>query len=218
MVGSFGFFEEVKQGIDNGKSVSVPLGAHFKVSLKDCLLNDWDMERMSIWRIQIMPKIIISRDVMFNESLMYKDTLKGVGAAYSGKEVEFEVELQGSKSKENNYLPARYRDEGNVSLSRPSRSKVDDMAAYAFAIAEKEDTHEPITFHEAINSSEKDEWVHAMEEEMSSLMKNHTWEWSINTWSEAGKHASGCLIKDGIEGILKTNVQSIQAGSSGVYT
>ncbi|GKA08193.1 retrovirus-related pol polyprotein from transposon TNT 1-94 [Tanacetum coccineum] len=30
-------------------------------------------------------------------SLMYKDTLKGAGAADSGKEVEFEVELQGSR-------------------------------------------------------------------------------------------------------------------------
>ncbi|GJX81811.1 retrovirus-related pol polyprotein from transposon TNT 1-94 [Tanacetum coccineum] len=39
-----------------------------------------------------------------------------------------------------------------------------------------EDTHEPITFQEVINSSEKDEWVRAMEEEMSSLKKNHTWE------------------------------------------
>ncbi|GKG52852.1 hypothetical protein Tco_0549964, partial [Tanacetum coccineum] len=73
-------------------------------------------------------------------------------------------------------IPARYRDEGNVSLSRPSGSKVDDMAAYAFAIVEEEDTHEPITFQEAINSSEKDEWVHATKEDMSSLKKNHTWE------------------------------------------
>ncbi|GKF45506.1 hypothetical protein Tco_0132058, partial [Tanacetum coccineum] len=128
------------------------------------------------------------------------DTLKGAGAADSGKEVEFEVELQGSRVEptmdphtgENprnedeeqdegpqqqnldNYvlvrdrakrittIPARYRDEGNVSLSRPSGSKVDDMAAYAVAIAEEEDTHEPITFQDAINSSEKDEWVCAM--------------------------------------------------------
>ncbi|GJV04765.1 retrotransposon protein, putative, ty1-copia subclass [Tanacetum coccineum] len=107
-------------------------------------------------------------------SLMYKDTLKGAGAADSGKEVEFEVELQASK--ENNAILPRYKDEGNVSLSKPSGSKEDDMAAYAFAIAEEEDTHEPITFQEAINSSEKDEWVRAMEEEMSSLKKNHTWE------------------------------------------
>ncbi|GKB09801.1 retrovirus-related pol polyprotein from transposon TNT 1-94 [Tanacetum coccineum] len=133
-----------------------------------------------LWRLDdVKPKIIISRDVVFNESLMYKDTLKGVGAADYGKEVEFEVELQGSRveptvdphTRENprnedeeqdkgpqqqnldNYvlvldrakrttaIPTRYRDEGNVSLSRPSGSRVeDDMAAYAFAIAEEEDT------------------------------------------------------------------------------
>nr|GEY00211.1 retrovirus-related Pol polyprotein from transposon TNT 1-94 [Tanacetum cinerariifolium] len=144
----------------------------------------------------VKPKIIISRDVVFNESIMYKDTLKGAGAADSGKEVEVEVELQGSRveptvdphteenpgnvdekqdeepqqhnlnkyvlvrnrAKRITSIPARYRDEGNVSLSRPSWSKVDDMAAYAFAIAEEEDTHEPITFQEAINSFDKDKW------------------------------------------------------------
>nr|GFC42654.1 retrotransposon protein, putative, Ty1-copia subclass [Tanacetum cinerariifolium] len=45
-----------------------------------------------LWRLDdVKPKIIISRDVVFNESLMCKDTLKGVGAADSEKEVEFEV-------------------------------------------------------------------------------------------------------------------------------
>ncbi|GJZ72238.1 retrotransposon protein, putative, ty1-copia subclass [Tanacetum coccineum] len=196
-----------------------------------------------LWRLDdVKPKIIISRDVVFNESLMYKDTLKGAGAADSGKEVEFEVELQGSRveptvdphTEENlgnedeeqdegpqqqnldNYvlvrdrakrtttIPARYRDEGNVSLSRPSGSKVDDMAAYAFAIAEEEDTHEPITFQEAINSSEKDEWVRAMEEEMSSLKKNHTWELVDQP---PGQKLVSCKwlykIKEGIEGVQK---------------
>ncbi|GKB26280.1 retrotransposon protein, putative, ty1-copia subclass, partial [Tanacetum coccineum] len=120
-----------------------------------------------LWRLDdVKPKIIISRDVVFNESLMYKDTLKGVGAADSGKGVEFEVELQG-KQKRTTTIPARYRDKGNVSLSRPSGSKVDDMAAYAVAIAKEEDTHEPITFQDAINSSENDEWVRAMKEEMN---------------------------------------------------
>nr|GEX57920.1 retrovirus-related Pol polyprotein from transposon TNT 1-94 [Tanacetum cinerariifolium] len=61
-----------------------------------------------------------------------------------------------------------------IFLGHPDGSKVVDMAAYAFAIAEEEDTHEPITFQEAINSSEKDEWVRAMEKEMSSLKKSHT--------------------------------------------
>nr|GEU44450.1 hypothetical protein [Tanacetum cinerariifolium] len=166
------------------------------------------------WLVDVKPKIIISMDVVFNESLMYKNTLKGAGAADSKKEVEFEVELQGSRveptvdphtgknpgnedeeqykepqqqnldnyvimrdrAKRTNTIPAGYTDEGNVSLSRPSGSKVDDIVAYSFAIAEEEDTHEPITFQEVINSSKKDEWVRAMKEEMSSLKKNHTWE------------------------------------------
>ncbi|GKB95669.1 retrovirus-related pol polyprotein from transposon TNT 1-94 [Tanacetum coccineum] len=102
-----------------------------------------------LWRLDdVKPKIIISRDVVFNESLIYKDTLKGAGAADSEKEVEFEVELQGTKR--TTTIPVRYMDEGNVSLSKPSGSKVDDMAAYAFAIAEEEDTHEPITFLAAL--------------------------------------------------------------------
>ncbi|GJV77649.1 hypothetical protein Tco_1509233 [Tanacetum coccineum] len=33
--------------VNNGKAVSVPLGTHFKVSLKDCPSSDWDVERMS---------------------------------------------------------------------------------------------------------------------------------------------------------------------------
>ncbi|GJX66391.1 retrovirus-related pol polyprotein from transposon TNT 1-94 [Tanacetum coccineum] len=37
-----------------------------------------------LWRLDdVKPKIIISRDVVFNESLMYKDTLKGAGAVDS---------------------------------------------------------------------------------------------------------------------------------------
>ncbi|GJU11250.1 retrovirus-related pol polyprotein from transposon TNT 1-94 [Tanacetum coccineum] len=33
--------------IDNGKSVKMPLGGHFKLSLKDCPVRDCDVERMS---------------------------------------------------------------------------------------------------------------------------------------------------------------------------
>ncbi|GJZ87370.1 hypothetical protein Tco_0658980 [Tanacetum coccineum] len=101
----------------------------------------------------VKPKIIISRDVVFNESLMYKDTLKGAGAADSMKEVEFEVELQGmhDRAKRTTAISARYKDEGNVSLYRSSRSRVkDDMVAYAFAIAKEEDTREPIAFQEKL--------------------------------------------------------------------
>ncbi|GJU53552.1 retrovirus-related pol polyprotein from transposon TNT 1-94 [Tanacetum coccineum] len=33
--------------IDNGKSVKMPLGGHFKLSLKDCLVRDCDVKRVS---------------------------------------------------------------------------------------------------------------------------------------------------------------------------
>ncbi|GJX81552.1 integrase, catalytic region, zinc finger, CCHC-type containing protein [Tanacetum coccineum] len=196
-----------------------------------------------LWRLDdVKPRIIISRDVVFNENLMYKDTLKGAGAAGSRKEVEFEVELQGSRveltvdphTEENpgnkdeeqdeepqqqnldNYvlvhdrakititIPVRYRDEGNISLSRPSGSKVDDMAAYALAIAEEEDTHKSIIFHEAINSSENDEWVRAMEEETSSLKKNHTWELVDQPHGQKLVRCKWLYkIKEGSEGVQK---------------
>nr|GEX18642.1 retrotransposon protein, putative, Ty1-copia subclass [Tanacetum cinerariifolium] len=85
------------------------------------------------------------------------------------------------REKRTTTIPIRYKDEGNVSLSKPlskplgSREE-DDITVYAFAITDEEDTHEAITFQEAINSSLKDKWVHDMEEEMSSLKKNHTCE------------------------------------------
>ncbi|GJR44194.1 hypothetical protein Tco_1312297 [Tanacetum coccineum] len=133
------------------------------------------MNGYKLWMLDnVKPKIIISRDMTFNECLMYKD--KGASAIYSGKEVEFEVELQGSRveltvdphTRENpgnedeekdkgpqqqnmeNYvllcdgakrtttIPIRYRDEGNVSLSRLLGSREEDnMTAYAFAIVRK---------------------------------------------------------------------------------
>ncbi|GJS90427.1 retrovirus-related pol polyprotein from transposon TNT 1-94 [Tanacetum coccineum] len=167
-----------------------------------------------LWRLDdVKPKIIISKDVVFNESLMYKDTLKGVGVVDSGKEVEFEVELQGSRVE-----PTVDPHTGKIQVMK-IRSKMKglknriwttmfwvkyDMAAYAFVIAEEEDTHEPITFQEAINSSKKDEWVHAIEEKMSSLKKNHTWELVDQP---PGQKLVSCKwlykIKERIEGVQK---------------
>nr|GEY99222.1 retrovirus-related Pol polyprotein from transposon TNT 1-94 [Tanacetum cinerariifolium] len=141
----------------------------------------------------VKPEIIISKDVVFYESLMYKDTLKGAGVADSRKEVEFEVKLQGSRveptmdphtgkiqgmkikglilvhdrAKRTTTIPTRdefFKEEPYLGAGRSTTwseagSRVeDDMVAYEFAIAEEEDTHEPITFQEAINFFEKDEY------------------------------------------------------------
>ncbi|GKB70127.1 hypothetical protein Tco_0931539 [Tanacetum coccineum] len=56
------------------------------------------------------------------------------------------------RTKRTTTISARYKDESNISLFRPSGSREqDDMATYVFAIAEEEDTHEQITFLDAIN-------------------------------------------------------------------
>nr|GEU79184.1 retrovirus-related Pol polyprotein from transposon TNT 1-94 [Tanacetum cinerariifolium] len=59
--------------------------------------------------------------------------------------------------------PLRFRDESN-------------MAAYAFTAAEEEDTHEPLTYQEAVTCEDSSKWKAAMNEEMDSLRKNKTWE------------------------------------------
>ncbi|GJV90056.1 zinc finger, CCHC-type containing protein [Tanacetum coccineum] len=59
--------------------------------------------------------------------------------------------------------PLRFQDESN-------------MAAYAFVVPEEEDTHEPLTYQEAVACEDSSKWKDAMKEEMDSLRKNKTWE------------------------------------------
>ncbi|GKD04944.1 retrovirus-related pol polyprotein from transposon TNT 1-94 [Tanacetum coccineum] len=48
-VSQFGYVSKILNNfrIDNGKSVQMPLGGHFKLLLKDCPVRDCDVERMS---------------------------------------------------------------------------------------------------------------------------------------------------------------------------
>nr|GEZ49598.1 copia LTR rider [Tanacetum cinerariifolium] len=258
--------------IDNGKSVKMPFGGHFKLSLKDCLVRDCDVERMSkvlyenavgslmylmvctrpdiayasglpktfwaeatctaaylinrspsraiekktpmeMWSGHLSdygmlrifgcvaylhdkqgkldsraikcvllgypegvkgyrlyrlddesPKIVTSRNAVFNESVIYKCTLKDFGA--SDKSVE---ELQ---------------------------------VAYAFVAAEEEDTHEPLTYHEAIACEDNSKWKNAMKEEMDSLRKNKTWELVDHPVRQKLVSCKWLFkIKEGIEGV-----------------
>ncbi|GKG60018.1 hypothetical protein Tco_0609682, partial [Tanacetum coccineum] len=48
------------------------------------------------------------------------------------------------------------------------------MAAYAFSVVEEEDTHEPLTYQEAVACENSSKWKADMEEEMDSLRKNKT--------------------------------------------
>ncbi|GJT32495.1 retrovirus-related pol polyprotein from transposon TNT 1-94 [Tanacetum coccineum] len=152
------------------------------------------------WLDDESPKIVTTRNMVFNENVMYKDTLKdsGAGTDKSIEELQVEVELRGLNNHTleedqtdqeddddedvgdqktdqppdlTNYQlvrdreprirmkPLRFRDESN-------------MVAYAFAAAEEEDTHELLTYQEAVACEESSKWKAVMEEEMESLRKN----------------------------------------------
>ncbi|GKB98291.1 retrotransposon protein, putative, ty1-copia subclass [Tanacetum coccineum] len=87
--------------------------------------------------------------------------------------------------------PLRFQDESN-------------MAAYAFVAAEEEDTHESLTYQEAVACEDSSKWKAAMKEEMDSLKKNKTWELVDHP---TGQKLVRCKwlfkIKKGIEGVQK---------------
>nr|GEU74775.1 retrotransposon protein, putative, Ty1-copia subclass [Tanacetum cinerariifolium] len=93
------------------------------------------------------PKIVTSRNAVFNESVMYKDTLKDFGAG--DKSVE---ELQDQETDQPPDLRdyQLVRDREPRTRTKPLRFRDESkIVAYAFVAAEEEDTHEPLIYHEA---------------------------------------------------------------------
>nr|GEW56011.1 retrotransposon protein, putative, Ty1-copia subclass [Tanacetum cinerariifolium] len=123
------------------------------------------------------PKIVTSKNVFFNESVMYKDMLKDSGA--SDKSVE-ELQVEMELLRLNNHTPEEdqtdqedgddedggdqvtdqpsdltyyqlVQDREPRTTTKPLRFRDEsNMAAYAFVAAEEEDTHKPLTYQEAV--------------------------------------------------------------------
>ncbi|GKE00700.1 retrovirus-related pol polyprotein from transposon TNT 1-94, partial [Tanacetum coccineum] len=137
----------------------------------------------------------------FNESVMYKDTLKDSGASAdkSVEELQVDVELQ----RLNNHTPEEDQtyqedgddeDEGDQETDQTldlTNYQLSNMAAYAFVATEEEDTHEPLTHQEGVACEHNSKWKGAMKEEMDSLRKNKTW--------ELVDHPAGQKLRAGID-------------------
>ncbi|GKF12211.1 retrotransposon protein, putative, ty1-copia subclass [Tanacetum coccineum] len=184
------------------------------------------------------PKIVTSKNVVFNESVMYKDTLKNSGADdKSVEELQVEVELQrlNNHTPEEDQTDQEYGDDEDArdqetdqppdftdyqlvrdreprTRTKPLRFQDEsNMAAYAFVAAKEEDTHEPLTYQEAVACEDSSKWKAAMKEEMDSLRKNKTWELVDHP---AGQKLVSCKWlfkkKEGIE-VRHTSIRVILA-------
>ncbi|KAL5766903.1 hypothetical protein ACOSP7_017520 [Xanthoceras sorbifolium] len=146
------------------------------------------------------PKVIISRDVVFDESAMLhpvKETStrkeisvsSNTDAASSSKQVEFEVENEPSLQNrvqmptpiEEEETP-QSEEEDSIARHKPPRKKrrpqrLADYVSFALAVAEDTNTvGEPSTYSEAISCDDSAKWLVAMQEEVESLHKNRTWD------------------------------------------
>ena len=66
------------------------------------------------------------------------------------------------------------RDRIRIEIRPPPKYAHADVIAYALSIGDSIEMSEPVSFQEACNSKQKDEWFKAMKEEMTSLLKVKT--------------------------------------------
>jgi hypothetical protein len=144
----------------------------------------------------VAQKVVISRDVVFDEKSMTK-AFKGEKsqAAESSNNIgrsTVQVELDELESQSNEEPHSNDQEQDSTRSDRPKRNKrppvrygLEDLVSYALLTS----SEDPSTFQEAIESSEKDKWMEAMVEENEFLSKNKTWEL---TELPKGKKPIGC--------------------------
>lgn len=142
-------------------------------------------------------KIVLSRDVTFDESVMLKQTTpeKENHNPNSNEQVEFEINTNSGQTTnhpkddlddqnessiqvEEPELAEIEQQSESIATSRPRReirkpSRFTDMVAYALPII---GDNIPYNYRDAVQSMESDKWKKSMDEEMQSLHQNQTWE------------------------------------------
>ncbi|KAH9765484.1 hypothetical protein KPL70_001889 [Citrus sinensis] len=151
------------------------------------------------------PKAIISRDVVFNEAEFEVESSTTAAKRRTIVESESEAEKNMSESEveseddqgDRSYQLVRDRERRIIRL--PKRYAHADLIAFALTATHELDTDEPKTYSEAVKRNESEKWKAAMNEEMQSLFKNHTW---TLIEKPPNKKVVGCKwvykVKDGI--------------------
>uniref|UniRef100_A0A2N9GJC7 Integrase catalytic domain-containing protein n=1 Tax=Fagus sylvatica TaxID=28930 RepID=A0A2N9GJC7_FAGSY len=153
-----------------------------------------------LWDL-VAQKVVISRDVVFDEKSMTKafkeeksqaaESSNNIGRSTVQVELD-ELESQSKEPHRDQEPHSNDQEQDSTRSDRPKRNKrppvrygFEDLVSYALLTS----SEDPSTFQEAIESSEKDKWMEAMVEENESLSKNKTWEL---TELPKGKKPIGC--------------------------
>uniref|UniRef100_A0A2N9G8M7 CCHC-type domain-containing protein n=1 Tax=Fagus sylvatica TaxID=28930 RepID=A0A2N9G8M7_FAGSY len=177
--------EEVKIGQNSNPKSKKCIFLGFKKGVKGYKL--WD---------PVAQKVVISRDVVFDEKSMTKafkeEKSQAAESSNNIGRLTVQVELDELESQSNEEPHSNDQEQDSTISDRPKRNKrpsvrygFEDLVSYALLTS----SEDPSTFQEAIESSEKDKWMEAMVEENESLSKNKTWEL---TELPKGKKPIGC--------------------------
>uniref|UniRef100_A0A2N9H6T1 Integrase catalytic domain-containing protein n=1 Tax=Fagus sylvatica TaxID=28930 RepID=A0A2N9H6T1_FAGSY len=131
----------------------------------------------------VAQKVVISRDVVFDEKSMTKafkeDKSQAAESSNNIGRSTVQVELDELESQSDEEPHSNDQEQDSTRSDRPKRNKrppvrygFEDLVSYALLTS----SEDPSTFQEAIESSEKDKWMEAMVEGNESLSKNKTWE------------------------------------------
>lgn len=123
--------------------------------------------------------VVSSRDVQFKpENVSFKEAdvgpLKVINREKDVENIGKDINENLEDKKENEKVAETVNENGNVRELR-SRDKIRPPQYYGCPIAFLAESL-PQTYSEAVNSSDKDLWVEAMKDEVSSLHENKTWE------------------------------------------
>ncbi|KAJ4721544.1 Retrovirus-related Pol polyprotein from transposon TNT 1-94 [Melia azedarach] len=105
-------------------------------------------------------RVILSRNVVFDENSMFNPTVKSIVVSENGsveKQVEQQVTLDESE-------PQHKDQHHSQNQNHQVTEEVDT------------DSNEPSTYKEAVTCTESTQWLAVMRDEMESLHKNQTWE------------------------------------------
>ena len=160
---------------------------------KSCLFMGFKgVKGYKLWDL-VQKKMFVSRDVIFDKKPLLdkkleekksegtvpcqKDTVEAVGELQECRPREEEPHEQVAEDADDTVV--EQQEEYSIARGRESRNHrppvrygFEDMLSFSLISSDGF----PLSYEEAVRSSEKERWMEAMVEELESLKKNNTWE------------------------------------------